>query len=277
MRSLIAAFACALVFVLPASSQPLQTDYRGCVEHPLFTRLPTYWIHNCDDRAFDSNKFQVAEKKTETIEGHLVKVSYYPQASAKEKPSDLQIIRNHEAALKALGGTVLWSSKNVLTGKVLKNGKEIWVSVTADFTGKYSVISVERQPMTQEVVANADALARGLKETGHVVVNGILFDTGKTDLKPESQAAIAEVATLLKAAPSLRLYVVGHTDNVGDLESNMHLAGGRADAVVKSLVTTHGIAAARLKPFGNGPYAPVATNDTDAGRAQNRRVELVKQ
>jgi OmpA-OmpF porin, OOP family len=276
MKPLCCALICLLLFPLATAAQ-VQTDTRDCKEHPLFTRMPTYWIHNCDDRAYDSYSFKVGQNKAETIEGHLLKVSYYPQARAKEKPSDLQIIRNHEAAMKALGGTVLWSDKGIMTGTLHRDGKEFWITVTADFTGKYSVISVERQAMAQDVVANADALARGLKETGHVVVNGILFDTGKTDLKPESQAAIAEVAKLLKADPSLKLYVVGHTDNVGDLESNMHLASGRADAVVKSLVSTHGIPAARLKPFGNGPYAPVASNDAETGRAKNRRVELVKQ
>jgi outer membrane protein OmpA-like peptidoglycan-associated protein len=272
------ALACTVFFLatLPLSAQ-IQTDTKGCKEHPLFTRMPTYWIHNCDEREFDAFAFLVANGKKESIEGHLIKVSYYPQASAKDKPSALQILRNHENALTALGGTVVWRSEGQLTGKVIRDGKEIWVNVSAEFTGKYSVVSVERQAMGQDVAANADALARGLKETGHVAVNGILFDTGKTDLKPESEAAIAEVVKLLKADPALLLYVVGHTDNVGGLESNMRLSQGRADAVVKSLVSGHGIAASRLKAFGNGPYAPVSSNDTDAGRAKNRRVELVKQ
>jgi outer membrane protein OmpA-like peptidoglycan-associated protein len=239
--------------------------------------MPTYWIHNCDDRAFDAFKFPVDKGKTETVEGHLLKVSYYPQATSKEKPSALQIIRNHENALTALGGTILWKEDGRFTGRIIKDGKEIWILIGAEFTGKYSVISVEREAMGQDVVANADALAKGLRETGHVVINGILFDTGKTDLKPESQQALVEVAKLLKADATLMLYVVGHTDNVGGLESNMRLSQGRAEAVVKALISGHGVAASRLKPFGNGPYAPVGTNETDAGRAKNRRVELVKQ
>lgn len=276
MKSFARACTLLLLAALPLSAQ-VQTDVRGCKEHPLFTRMPTYWIHNCDDRAFDSFAFPVAQNKKESVEGHLIKVSYYPQASAKDKPSALQILRNHETAIAALGGTVLWKSESQLTARVMREGKEVWVLVTAEFTGKYGVTSIERQAMGQDVVANADALARGLKETGHVAVNGILFDTGKTDLKPESDAAIAEVVKLLKADPALLLYVVGHTDNVGGLESNMRLSQGRADAVVKALVGAHGIAPARLKAFGNGPYAPVSSNDTDAGRAKNRRVELVKQ
>jgi OOP family OmpA-OmpF porin len=73
------------------------------------------------------------------------------------------------------------------------------------------------------------------------------------------------------------VYVVGHTDNVGTLDGNMRLSQERAEAVVQALIRTHGIAAARLKSFGIGPYSPVASNDAEAARAKNRRVELVKQ
>ena len=71
--------------------------------------------------------------------------------------------------------------------------------------------------------------------------------------------------------------MVGHTDWVGKVEDNMKLAQARAEAVVKALATTHGVAAGRLKGYGAGPLAPVATNDTDEGRGKNRRVDLVKQ
>jgi outer membrane protein OmpA-like peptidoglycan-associated protein len=110
-----------------------------------------------------------------------------------------------------------------------------------------------------------------------VVINGILFDTGKADIKPESDAALAEVSKLLKGDPKLLVYVVGHTDNVGGLAANMDLSRRRAAAVSQLLTTKYGIPAAQLSPFGNGPYAPVASNDSEDGRAANRRVELVKQ
>jgi OmpA-OmpF porin, OOP family len=85
------------------------------------------------------------------------------------------------------------------------------------------------------------------------------------------------VAKLLGTDPSLKLWVVGHTDSVGAVEGNMKLAQARAEAVVTALTTAHGIAAARLKGYGVGPLAPVASNESDDGRAKNRRVELVRQ
>lgn len=131
--------------------------------------------------------------------------------------------------------------------------------------------------MQQTIVADAASLRDGLKATGHVAVEGIYFDTGKSELKPESTPALAEVAKLLSADPSLKLWVVGHTDSVASVEGNMSLSRARAEAVVAALTTKHGIAPARLKGHGVGPLAPVATNQTEEGRAKNRRVEIVQQ
>ena len=131
--------------------------------------------------------------------------------------------------------------------------------------------------MAQDVVANAEVFSNDIRTTGHAAVYGIYFDTGKSTIKPESAAAIAEIAKLLKSDPSLKVHVVGHTDNVGNGDSNIKLSQGRAEAVIQALVNNNGIAAARLRPFGCGQFAPVMTNDTEEGRAKNRRVELVKQ
>ncbi len=264
-----------LCLALPAIAQ--QKDNKDCKDHPLFTRMPDSWIHSCKESAFDRYQFTVAQGKTVPVEGHFWVIRYYPQASLKVKPSELQIMRNFENAVEKLGGKVLYTSKSRETFQLTKDGNEVWVEVTTEFTGKYSLTVVEKKAMVQDIVANADAFANDLKTTGHSAVYGIYFDTGKSDLKPQSEQAIGEIVKLLKSDMTLKVYVVGHTDNVGGLESNMKLSQDRADAVVKALVGAHGISAARLKSFGNGPYAPVASNDTEEGKAKNRRVELVKQ
>ena len=126
-------------------------------------------------------------------------------------------------------------------------------------------------------MANAGAMGNDINTTGHVAVYGIYFETGKSEIKPESDASISEIAKLLKNNGALNVYVVGHTDNVGSFDSNMKLSKDRADAVVKGLAGKHGIAAARLKPYGVASLAPVTSNGTEDGKAKNRRVELVKQ
>lgn len=267
----------AIALSIAVSIHAQQKDDKNCKDHPLFTRMPDSWIHSCDEKEFNVYAFKTGQGKTEQIEGKYWRISYYPQATAKSKPSEIQILRNFENAANSLGGTAIYKDKNRETLRLTKDGKEFWVDVTAEFTGKYGLIIVERAAMKQDILANADVFANDLKNTGHVAVYGIFFDTGKSDLKPESEKAVTEIAKLLKSDAGLKLYVVGHTDNVGSLESNMKLSQNRADAVVQALVRTHGIEASRLKSFGAGPYAPVATNDTEEGKAKNRRVELVKQ
>jgi OOP family OmpA-OmpF porin len=137
---------------------------------------------------------------------------------------------------------------------------------------------VESAPMESRMVTvDAGAMAKDVAATGHVALYGIYFDHDKAELKPESAPTLGEIAKFLKQEPRLTLYVVGHTDNVGGYEYNMGLSQRRAAAVVKELTTRHGVVPARLKPAGTGPLAPVAPNDTEEGRAKNRRVELVKQ
>ncbi len=136
---------------------------------------------------------------------------------------------------------------------------------------------VESGPMEERMVTvDAAAMAKGIAESGSVALYGIYFDTDKAVVKPESAETIGEIAKLLKSEPGLQLYVVGHTDDRGGLDYNLGLSKRRAQAVVEELVKKHGIAAARLVPAGVAMLAPKAPNDSEEGRAKNRRVELVR-
>ena len=277
MKQSILVFVMAMLTAGAASPQAPRADEKSCKDHPLFNRMPDSYIYNCSEQSFAAYEFSKGTPQATTVEGHLWRMTYYPQPTVKAKPSELQILRNFENAIVKLGGKVIPAPRGRANFRLLQDGKELWIDVWAEFTGKYGFFIVEKQAMAQDIVANAAALAGDLKTTGHAVVDGILFDTGKATIKPESAKAIGEVAKLLAGEPALKVYVVGHTDTVGMLDANMKLSQERAEAVVQALVKTHAIAAARLKSFGNGPYAPVASNDSEAGRARNRRVELVKQ
>ena len=273
----IACLAFAVSIFSAAACAAQGEDASNCKDHPLLTRLPDYWIEACTLKQFDSYAFMVGKGKPAQVEGQFTNIRYRPPANLTVKPSTLQVLRNVENAVKKIGGTVVATDQSKETLKLIKDGKELWIEVWADYTGKYILTIVEKAAMAQQLVANADAFADGLKTTGHIAVEGIYFDTGKAELKPESTAALIEVAKLLKGDASLKLYVVGHTDNAGALEGNMTLSQNRAQSVVQALVKSHGIEVARIKAYGDGPYAPVASNDTEEGRAKNRRVELVKQ
>jgi OOP family OmpA-OmpF porin len=136
---------------------------------------------------------------------------------------------------------------------------------------------VESEPMAEGMVSvDAETMAREIAETGSVSIYGIYFDTDRAEVKPESRPTLQEIATLLQAETDLQLYVVGHTDNTGQLDYNMDLSRRRADAVVEALVSEHGIEAKRLTARGVGPLAPVSSNESEPGKALNRRVELVR-
>jgi outer membrane protein OmpA-like peptidoglycan-associated protein len=120
-------------------------------------------------------------------------------------------------------------------------------------------------------------MATTISDTGRVALYGIYFDSNKDEVKPESDPTLQEIAKLLKNQFSLKLLVVGHTDNVGTFPSNMDLSQRRAQAVVNTLVSKYTIAKDRLTPFGVSFGALVASNKTDEGRAKNRLVELVEQ
>lgn len=135
---------------------------------------------------------------------------------------------------------------------------------------------VQTRPMqTGRVTVDASALAHALDRSGHVALYGVYFDTDSARLKPASRAQLREMARFLKAHPHTNVYIVGHTDDRGALDHNLDLSRRRARAVVQALESRYHIAASRLDARGVGPLAPVAANTTDAGRARNRRVELV--
>jgi OOP family OmpA-OmpF porin len=133
-----------------------------------------------------------------------------------------------------------------------------------------------KQVNFRPVEVKANDMAKALAGTGKIDIYGVYFDVDRTELKPESRTTLEEVAKLLKADPSLRLEVAGHTDNTGAPSHNMQLSADRAAAVVNALVATYGVDRARLQAKGYGDSKPVAPNDTDQNRAKNRRVELRK-
>ena len=268
-----------LLFVLFAGSPGLaqnETDVKGSLDHPLFTRMPGYYISDYNVKEFDKYTSPYATGQDENWEGKITHLEYYIKTDAKQA-SMLQIARNYENAVKKIGGKILVSEGRVIEGKIEKNGGVTYVHVEAFNDGRnYGVTVVETGTMKQDVVADATALGASIAATGKATVYGVYFDTGKSVMKPESIPALEEITRLLKQNGSLTLYVVGHTDNVGALDYNLKLSADRAEAIVKALIG-RGIAASRLKGAGVGPYSPVASNRTEEGKARNRRVELVEQ
>ena len=272
-------FSLTWMLFLTAYIAHAQNDAEGSKDPALFTRMPGYHIYRYDDLQFDQYEFKISDSKTQVVEGHSLFIIYDPNENI-QIPSPLQIGRNYINAAKSVGGQLIYEyhdpGEDVVV-KVSKNNMETWAYVTANGNGSYSVHLIEKQAMNQDVVADASSMNKSINESGKATLYGIYFDTGKADVKPESEAALKEISKLLKDNATLKLYVVGHTDNTGTLEVNMKLSQDRAVAVVNALVSKYSVNASRLKACGDGPTAPLASNDSEEGRALNRRVELVKQ
>jgi OmpA-OmpF porin, OOP family len=255
-----------------------EKDVEGSADHPLFTRMPGFYIADYQVKDFD--KYESGLTGPDAVwEGKMTFITYEIKEGAKV-PSMIQIPLNFENALKKIGGKVLLSSSkagHAMQGKIEKKGAVTWVEATSFNDGRrYWLIIVEKGAMKQDVVADANSLKDSLAATGKAVVDGIYFEADKAVLKAESGPAIDQVVKLMNQNPKLKVFVVGHTANAGSVESSVQLSNDRAQAIVKMLVSK-GVAVARLTAVGVGPYCPAASNRTEEGKALNRRVELVEQ
>lgn len=139
------------------------------------------------------------------------------------------------------------------------------------------VDSIQLKAVTNKMVdGTAGDMAEQIAASGSVRLYGIYFDNDLADLKPQSRPTLDEVGKLMTGDAALKFKVVGHTDSLGTAEHNLDLSTRRAQAVAGALVHDYNIAAERLTPIGAGATQPVASNDTEEGRAKNRRVELVR-
>jgi len=274
----LAAFAAILLLAAPVTvaAAAASKDVKGSKDHPLFTRMPGFHISNYDYKEFDRYEFQIDAKQRKAVEGRTYRITYLLDQGDGPLPSPLQTLRNYQNAIKKVGGTVLYDDGRQTTMRVAQGGKETWVDLSSIWGHRCDLTIVEQEAMAQEVVANAEAWKGDIASAGHVAIYGITFDTDKAVIRPESEPVIAEMAKLLGVDPALSVFIVGHTDNTGRYEHNVQLSQERARSVVTALVSKHGVAASRLTGVGVGPVAPVASNDSEEGRAKNRRVELVK-
>jgi len=186
----------------------------------------------------------------------------------------------------SLGGSNMLGTDDLYFtyGTLAKDGKIVHVMLNTgkvyrtDFTSTYIEIAEPQAMEGGQVTVNADGLKSALQSSGKIALYGIYFDTGKSEIKAEeSRTQLDEMAKLLKSQPALKVYIVGHTDNQGNLDANQTLSQQRAQAVVAALSKQYQIPAARLASKGVASLAPVAPNTDEAGRAKNRRVELVVQ
>lgn len=243
-----------------------------------FTTFDGFYIERCEEAEFGSYKFELDGAARILEKKGKYRVTWFRKKKDSQRlVSGLQIIQNHVNAIKAVGGEVVKGSNDGIY-KTMYQGNELWIHLKVYSGNKdvdnFGIFSIESVPMVQEV--SAVGIKGAMDSQGKIALYGILFDTGKSDIKPESEKELKEVAGYLQSNPTVAVYIVGHTDNVGDAASNLKLSKSRGEAVKQYLITKHKIDAARLTGEGVGPLCPVAPNDNEAGKKLNRRVEIVK-
>lgn len=126
-------------------------------------------------------------------------------------------------------------------------------------------------------MVTAEKLSKGIAANGHIAVYGIHFEIGNSNIKAESGNSLTLIADYLKSVEGKKFFIVGHTDNTGLLAENMKLSESRAKSVMDKLVNDYSINPSQLVSYGVSSLAPIASNQTDEGKAKNRRVEIVEQ
>jgi len=256
---------------------------------------------------FDAARMQAAAFKdgqptdARRLEGRVIRIAYRTNPG----PSILEVSRNFETQLAKAGFETLLAcdtdaggaipftesidtlpipqmwvdgfNYHYYAGRKVDGGRETYASVIVSQNNQeiYTQLIVAELGAIENKMVDAAAMAKGLGEAGHIALYGIYFDTDKAVLRPESRPTLEQIAKLLSSQPQLNVFIVGHTDSQGAYEYNIDLSKHRAEAVAAELVKTYRIAQTRLRTAGVGLLAPVGSNATDAGRALNRRVELV--
>lgn len=177
------------------------------------------------------------------------------------------------------GNTYRKNNATYMVAEKTTGNKKITLVVASGFVAYanvYRLDIIESKNLDLEKVS-VNTIEDELKEKGRIPLYGILFEFGKATILQESTEIIETVASYLKQNPKTSIYVVGHTDNVGDFNTNLKLSEERAKAVVQQLIANNGISSSRLEAKGISMLSPVVSNTTEEGRKLNRRVEIVKQ
>lgn len=270
--------AAVLLFAAAGPVRAQEADADGSKDHPVFSRMPGFYINSYDEQEF--SEFEFSLEPARKVAGHYWNIQYVLNEGAR-KPGPLQIGRNYTNLIRQRGGALLLEDLDPSGGTTIarlpvKGAGTLWVEVHVSNGGDvYTLQIVQESAMAQDVTFTADSLAAAIRSAGSVAIRDILFDTGNATIQPASAAVLAMIADALKADADLAIEIQGHTDNVGTAAANLALSRGRAAAVKAALITA-GVDEGRLTTAGFGDTQPVADNSTDEGRARNRRVELVR-
>ena len=313
MKRITIIFAIVMLMISTSVFAQRTTDIEGSKDYPLVSRFQgsiIEWYQQLNFGRYYALSLKDHKLSPYEIDGRITRIQY----SAGKEHSVFEIYKSYENALKNAGFNILVSLDEMNSpsnlneklyfdefGGVNKLPRE---SIKPDHAGKWAYIAaknhnnktdtyvvvfvtnsgwplitfdaIEVKSMDTGLVT-AKNMGESISTSGHIAIYDIHFDTGKSEIKPGSTVALKNIAEYLNSHTSQRFLIVGHSDNVGNFDANIRLSKERAKAVMNELITKYNVKPEQLKACGDGSTAPVASNSTDAGKAKNRRVEIVEQ
>ena len=306
-RSLLKPLLLLIAFAAATSAAAQTRDVAGARDFPGIGRFGGSVITGYQAKNFDTARMQAAAFKdgkpsdTPRIEGRISRIAYRTAPG----PSIVEVSRNFETQLtkagfepllncdtEACGGIPFTEAIEALpipqmwvdgfnyhyySARKTEGGRQTYASVLVSENNREIIaqLTVAELGAIENKMVDADAMSKGLRETGRIALYGIYFDTDKAVIRPESRPTLDQIAKLLASQVSLNVFIVGHTDSQGPYAYNLDLSRRRAEAIAAELVKTYHIGAPRLQTAGLAHLAPVGINASEGGRALNRRVELV--
>ena len=277
---LFVVFLLFVVFIIPVQAKEVP-------EHSFIRPFPNSVLATAISKhdSFNSYEFYFMNETTNKREKKLVKGEYWrliyevrtASGDRVKNISKLEFFENYKAAAEQRGGKVVFQDAVQMILTIPRDdGGITWLRVAGNAgLGQQDLIIIDEAPFKQSLTFGPKALKEALDKDGRVILYEILFDYDKASLQQKSDKQLQHVLTLLIENPELTLEIQGHTDNKGEDAYNLTLSQQRAETV-RQYLTLFGIPSEQLTAKGYGESQPVATNDTEEGRAKNRRVELVK-
>lgn len=249
-----------------------------CKAPDYLNSIEGFVLASCEQSEYNEYNFYYYDLKekyiTLTKSGKYYRLNYTKDENHSRKVSGAQICNNYYNAVKKIKGENFSKDKNFF--QFTNNKKNIYMLIDNawdDDDRGYQVYIIEEASMNQEIEIS---IKEAIDRDGKVALYGILFDTDKSTIKPESEKALQQIIDYLNNNPKVNIIIVGHTDMVGGYDHNIKLSKERAEAVKEYLIKTGKIDSSRLESEGVGPLCPVSTNEKDDGKQLNRRVEIVK-
>ena len=268
-------FVLAVTLAVLLTPLPGQAAKKEITEHPIIKPLPEVTEKSGKYHKFDAHKFRIKTEEgyqEKEIRGKYWEFEYY----TTEDASRLYVLENYKAAALEKSGTILYEEEDrVVFTLPTPEGDTLWVEVNHGGGKRYDIYIVQEKPFKKALTFGAAKIKHELETKGEVTLYGVNFDFNKATLRPGSDKVLLEAVKVLQSLPEIQVEIQGHTCDIGGRAYNLRLSQARAETV-KNFLVQHGIEESRLSPKGYGMDQPVASNATEDGRAQNRRVVFKK-